>query len=261
MMLYNHLILCGPLLLLPLIFSQDWDLFQLFASGGQRFGVSASIFPVKIQDWFSLGLAGLIFQSSELSSSFPLRFSSLIPKLSMFAPAISGLITSNFPWFMDFIFQVPVQYYSLQHQTSLSPPDISTGECFHFDPANLFFLELLLIAIYTSPEAYWTPSDLGAHLLVSYPLASSYCLWGSLGNGLPFLLQWTMFVITPYYDASIFTAWLIASLSYACSFTTTRQYSIRGCYYLIKFKSLTMLVHSYVLWENIWSLWTLFAPL
>ena len=179
----------------------------------------------------------------------------------MFAPAISGLITSNLPWFMDFIFQVSVQYYSLQHQILLSSPDISTSECFHFGPANLFFLELLLITVYSSLEAYWTPSDLGAHLLVSYPFASSYCLWGSLGSGLHFLLQWALFVRTLHYDPSIFTAWLIASLSYARSFTTTRQYSIRGCYYLIKFKSLTMLVYSFVLWENIWSLWTLFASL
>ena len=40
----NHLILCGPLLLLPSIFpiSESFPMSQLFASGGQSTGVSAS---------------------------------------------------------------------------------------------------------------------------------------------------------------------------------------------------------------------------
>ena len=33
---------------------------QFFASGGQIFGASASVLPVNIQGWFSLGLTGLI---------------------------------------------------------------------------------------------------------------------------------------------------------------------------------------------------------
>ena len=141
-----------------------------------------------------------------------------------------------------------------------SPPGTSIAEHhFCFGPASSLFLEPFLCSC---PMAYWTHlPTYRAHLLVSYPFASSYCLWGSLGSGLHFLLQWVLFVRTLHYDPSIFTAWLIASLSYAHSFTTTRQYSIWGCYYLIKFKSLTMLVHSFVLWENIWSLWTLFASL
>ena len=45
----------------------------LFASGGQRIGASASasVFPMNIQDWFPLGLTGLIsFQSKGLSGVF-----------------------------------------------------------------------------------------------------------------------------------------------------------------------------------------------
>ena len=50
----NHLILCHPLLLLPLIFSskRSFQMSQLFASGGQNIGVSpsASVLPMNIQD-------------------------------------------------------------------------------------------------------------------------------------------------------------------------------------------------------------------
>ena len=40
---------------------------QIFTSGGQHIGVSASasVLPVNIQDWFPLGLAGLIFLESK----------------------------------------------------------------------------------------------------------------------------------------------------------------------------------------------------
>ena len=56
----NHLILCHPLLLLPFIFLsiRVFSKNQLFALGGQSIGVSASasVFPMNIQGWFSLGL-------------------------------------------------------------------------------------------------------------------------------------------------------------------------------------------------------------
>ena len=40
---------------------------QLFASGGQSIGASVSVLPMKIQDWFPLGLTGLISLRSLLS--------------------------------------------------------------------------------------------------------------------------------------------------------------------------------------------------
>ena len=49
---------------------ESFPMSQFFTSGGQSFGVSASIsvFPMNIQDWFPLGLTGLIsFQSKGLS--------------------------------------------------------------------------------------------------------------------------------------------------------------------------------------------------
>ena len=43
-----------------------------------------------------------------------------------------------------------------------SPPDTSTiGHHFHFGSTASFFRELLVIALYSSLEAYWTHSDLG----------------------------------------------------------------------------------------------------
>ena len=74
-MLSNHLILCHPLLCLPSIFPRikAFLMPQLFASGGQSIVASASaaVLPRNIQDWFPLGLTGLIsFQSKELSRVF-----------------------------------------------------------------------------------------------------------------------------------------------------------------------------------------------
>ena len=71
----------------------------------------------------------------------------------MFTLALSCLTTSNLPWFMDLIFQVPMQYCSLQHRTLLlSPVTSTTGYCFCFGSIPLFFVELFL---HWSPVAYW----------------------------------------------------------------------------------------------------------
>ena len=62
-MLYHHLILCYPFLLLPSSFpaSESFPMSQLFASGGQSTAISASasVLPMNSQDWFALGLTGL----------------------------------------------------------------------------------------------------------------------------------------------------------------------------------------------------------
>ena len=70
----NHLILCRPILL-PSIFpaAGSFPVTQFFPSGGQSIGVSASasVLPMNIQDWFPLGLTGLIsLQSKRLSRVF-----------------------------------------------------------------------------------------------------------------------------------------------------------------------------------------------
>ena len=61
---------------------------------------------------------------------------------------------------MDLIFQVPMQYCSLQHWTLLLSPVTSTaGYSFCFGSIPSFLLELFL---HWSPVAYWAPTDLGS---------------------------------------------------------------------------------------------------
>ena len=85
-MLYNHLILCHPLLLLSSIFPSIgvFPVSLLFSSGGQSIGAStsASVLPVNIEDWFPLVLTGLItLKSKGLSGDF---FSTTIRKHQLF---------------------------------------------------------------------------------------------------------------------------------------------------------------------------------
>ena len=99
------------------------------------------------------------------------HFNSLIPKMLMFTLAISYVITSNLPWFMDLTFQVPMQYCSSQHQTLLpSPVTSTTGCCFCFGSISSFFLELFL---HWSSVVYWAPTDLG----ISFFSVLSFCLF------------------------------------------------------------------------------------
>ena len=79
--------------------------------------------------------------------------------MSMFTFAISCLITSNLPWFMDLTFQVPMQYCYLQYQTLLPSAVTSTTGCCFALALSPFFLKLLL---HWSPVAYWAPTDLGS---------------------------------------------------------------------------------------------------
>ena len=71
----NYLTLCCPLLFLPLIFPsiRVFPVSQFFTSCGQSIeaSASASVLPMNIQDWFPLGLTGLIsLQSKGLSEVF-----------------------------------------------------------------------------------------------------------------------------------------------------------------------------------------------
>ena len=73
-MLYNQLVICRPLLLLPSIFpsirffSNELTLHIRWPNG---VSASASVLPMSIQDWFPSRLTGLIsLQSKELSRVF-----------------------------------------------------------------------------------------------------------------------------------------------------------------------------------------------
>ena len=72
---------CHPTILSPVIpfsfclqsflASGSFLMSQLFASGGQNIGASASVLPMNIQDLFPLGMTGLIsLKSKELSGVF-----------------------------------------------------------------------------------------------------------------------------------------------------------------------------------------------
>ena len=68
---------------------------RLFASGGQSIGTSASVLSLNIQDWFSLGLTGLIFLqfkgvSRVFSNSQFKRFNSSVHSL-LYGPAFTSL--------------------------------------------------------------------------------------------------------------------------------------------------------------------------
>ena len=72
----SRLILCCPLLLPPSVFPRIriFQKSQLFASGGQSIGVSASasVFPMNIQDWFPLtGLVGSPWHPRDSQASSP----------------------------------------------------------------------------------------------------------------------------------------------------------------------------------------------
>ena len=78
---------------------------QFFPSDGQSIGVSASVLPMNIQDWFPLGWTGsLSLQSKGLSRVFSNTFQHLSQKhlhsfskllLSSYCVLFSGLSTEN----------------------------------------------------------------------------------------------------------------------------------------------------------------------
>ena len=93
----THLILCCPLLLLPSVFPSTGSLpvSQFFASVSQIIVASAPVLPVNIQDWFTLGLTGLILQSNGLSRVFS---STTVQKEQFFGAQLSfrTQLTLNF---------------------------------------------------------------------------------------------------------------------------------------------------------------------
>ena len=84
----------SPFSPLPSIFNSNssFPMIQLFASGGQSTGASASasVLPMNIQSWFLLELIGLILQSKELS-----RFSSTTIWKHQFLSAQPSLWSSS----------------------------------------------------------------------------------------------------------------------------------------------------------------------
>ena len=94
----NHLILCCPLLL-PSVFPSISIFFsQLFTSGGQSVGASASAsaHPKNIQGWFPLGLTAVIsLLSKGLARGF---FSTIVWKQSIFWHSVFFMAQFSHPY-------------------------------------------------------------------------------------------------------------------------------------------------------------------
>ena len=104
------------------------------------------------------------------------------------------LTTANLPWFMNLTFQVPMQYFSLQHQALLLSPVTSTTVCcFSLAPS----LQSPGVISPLISRAYWAPTDLGSSSFSVLSFSFSYCSWGSQGEHTEVvchsLLQWTTF--------------------------------------------------------------------
>ena len=83
---------------------------QLFTSGGQSFGASASasVLPMNIQNWFPLGLTGLIFLQSKVLSIYR----TLCPGDGDMWVSISHLnSTADFRYFIVLYFIVLCRYW------------------------------------------------------------------------------------------------------------------------------------------------------
>ena len=104
MMPSNHLILCHPLLLL---LSGYFPMNQLFTSGGQSTGVSASapVLPMNIQDWFPLGWTGWIsLQPKGLSRVFS---NTTVQKHQFFGDQLSLQSNSHIhTWLLDIMLEI-----------------------------------------------------------------------------------------------------------------------------------------------------------
>ena len=97
MMPSSHFILCHPLLFCLQSFpaSGSFPMSQLFTSGGQSTGVSASVsvLPMNIQDWFLLRLTDWIsLQSKGISRVFS---STTVQKYKFFCAQLSLLSNSH----------------------------------------------------------------------------------------------------------------------------------------------------------------------
>ena len=106
----HHLILCHPLLLLPLIFPSIRVFSNELAlpSGSQSVeaSASASVLAVNIQSWFPLGLTGLIFL---LSKGLSRVFSSTSVQRHQFFGAQSLLMASSHNHWVLIMKKLPVR--------------------------------------------------------------------------------------------------------------------------------------------------------
>ena len=96
-MLSYHLIFCHLFLLLPLNFHPlgSIPMSQIFTSGGQTIGASASALPMNIQGWFPLGMTDLISllskESKESSPAPQFKSSNSSALIILYGPTVTSL--------------------------------------------------------------------------------------------------------------------------------------------------------------------------
>ena len=106
LMLSNHLILCHLFSCLQSFpASGSFPMSQLFASSGQIIGASAlaSVLPMNIQNWFPLGLTGLILLSKGLSGVFS---NTTVQKHQFFSTQLSLWYSSHIHTLFDRLSQI-----------------------------------------------------------------------------------------------------------------------------------------------------------
>ena len=86
--------------------------------------------------------------SSELNSSIPIHFSSLIPKRLMLILAIPYLTTSNLPWFTDLTFQVRL-WLSLFILSGAISPLFSSSLLYTYQSGGFIFQCLIFLSFHT----------------------------------------------------------------------------------------------------------------
>ena len=98
--------------------SGSFQMNQLFASGGQHTGASASasVLPMNIQDWFPLGLTGLI----SLQSKWLSRVSNNIVQKHQFFSAQFSLWSSSHICTLLLEKTIAVTVWNLCHQSEVS---------------------------------------------------------------------------------------------------------------------------------------------
>ena len=157
-MLSDHLILCCPLLLCL----QSWDVniqsYNLLLDHIQFTLVHGPNIP---------GSYVIFFFTADAAAKLLQSCPTLCDPIDGSPPgsSVPGILQARILEWAAISFSL-----SLQHQTLFSPPETSTTERhFHFSPVASFFLELLAMALHSSPVAYWTPSGL-ERLILQCPI-------------------------------------------------------------------------------------------
>ena len=123
----KHLILCHPLQSFPA--SGSFPMSQFFKSGGQSFGVAAlaSVLPMNIQGWFSLGWTGWIsLQTKGLSRVFS---NTTVQKHQLFCTQLSLWSNSHIYTWLPYIISSVHENHTLTRRTFVGKvmPILSSG--------------------------------------------------------------------------------------------------------------------------------------